>query len=357
MCCRGDPEIDLTAINKDKSISKILASDRKRLGEEIRLLLLGAGESGKSTIAKQMKIIHLGGFNPEELSEYITIIHTNIYDSIKAITKASDTLGIPLANKENIEFGKSFLEPFTTALTPEDGEKIEQFYSDEGVKEIIKSRSADFQLPDNTLYYAKDIRRICAMGYIPNESDVLHSRVQTTGVIETSFYMNDRKFTLVDVGGQRSERKKWIHCFDNVSGVLFCVGISAFNQTLYEDNTTNRMQEALKLFHEICMSKWFSKTAIILFLNKDDLFREKLAKGKNIRVAFPDYKGDNSYETSVAFIIDKFTDVKDPITEDRREIYCHVTTATDTRNVMVVFDAVRDFIVTQALSGCGLLAT
>jgi len=110
-------------------------------------------------------------------------------------------------------------------------------------------------------------------------------------------------------------------------------------------------------FHEICMSKWFSKTAIILFLNKDDLFREKLAKGKNISVAFPDYTGDSSYETSVAYIRDKFTDVIDPITEERRDIYCHVTTATDTKNVMVVFDAVRDFIISQALRGCGLLAT
>lgn len=45
----------------------------------------------------------------------------------------------------------------------------------------------------------------------------------------------------------RSERKKWIHCFENVSAILFCAGISEFDQVLYEDNRTNRIHEALNL--------------------------------------------------------------------------------------------------------------
>jgi len=109
-----------------------------------------------------------------------------------------------------------------------------------------------------------------------------------------------------------------MHCFESVSGVLFCVGISAFDQTLYEDNTTNRLHEALKLFHEICMSKWFTNTAIILFLNKDDLFRKKLERGKNINVAFPEYKGSTDYDESIEFLREKFTNVVDPVTEKKK---------------------------------------
>jgi len=149
--------------------------------------------------------------------------------------------------------------------------------------------------------------------------------------------------------------KKWMHCFENVSGVLFCVGISAFDQSLYEDNKTNRMHEALKLFHEICTSKWFTTTAILLFLNKDDLFRAKLALGKNINVAFSDYTGDGDYESSIMFLRKKFTDVIDPATLENREIYVHVTTATDTYIVGVMFEAVRQCVVNQALKGCGLI--
>ena len=50
------------------------------------------------------------------------------------------------------------------------------------------------------------------------------------------------------LGGQRSERKKWIHCFDNVTAVLFVVSMSEYDQVLAEDHRVNRMAESLKLF-------------------------------------------------------------------------------------------------------------
>ena len=83
---------------------------------------------------------------------------------------------------------------------------------------------------------------------------------------------------MFDVGGQRNERKKWIHCFEGVTAVLFVAAISAYDQVLYEDENTNRMVEALNLFSEICNSNWFRDTAMILFLNKRDLFMEKIKK-------------------------------------------------------------------------------
>ena len=59
------------------------------------------------------------------------------------------------------------------------------------------------------------------------------------------------RFTVVDVGGQRSERRKWIHCFDDVRAVMFLVGLSGYNQLLFEDQTQNRMKESLALFREV----------------------------------------------------------------------------------------------------------
>lgn len=92
------------------------------------------------------------------------------------------------------------------------------------------------------------------------------------------------------MGGQRSERKKWIHCFSGVTAVLFCCAMSEYDLKLYEDETVNRMDESLKLFEEICNSKWFLETAVILFLNKSDIFREKITK-TDLSVCFPNYKG------------------------------------------------------------------
>ena len=125
---------------------------------------------------------------------------------------------------------------------------------------------------------------------MPNDQDVLRSRVKTTGITETTFIIQDLTYRMFDVGGQRSERKKWIHCFENVTTILFLVAISEYDQLLFEDETVNRMQEALTLFDSICNSRWFIKTSIILFLNKIDRFKEKLPVSP-MQNYFPDYEG------------------------------------------------------------------
>jgi len=183
--------------------------------------------------------------------------------------------------------------------------------------------------------------------------DILQSRAQTTGVTETSFIISGKKFILVDVGGQRSERKKWLHVFENVTGVLFCVGISAFDQSLFEDHTTNRTIEALTLFRDICTSKWFVNAAMILFFNKSDLFKEKLEQGKSISVTFPEFTGGSDFDSSVKYLMDLFTDVTDSAGR-KRMIYGHVTNATDTENVRFVWNSVRDFVLTSSLKKAGL---
>lgn len=138
--------------------------------------------------------------------------------------------------------------------------------------------------------YFDSIDRIAQPNYLPTDQDVLRSRVKTTGITETTFIIGDLTYRMFDVGGQRSERKKWIHCFENVTTILFLVAISEYDQLLLEDETVNRMQEALTLFDSICNSRWFVKTSIILFLNKIDRFREKLPVSP-MRNYFPDYEG------------------------------------------------------------------
>jgi len=95
---------------------------------------------------------------------------------------------------------------------------------------------------------------------------------------------------MVDVGGQRSERRKWIHCFDEVTAILFVCGLSEYDQYLREDETQMRMHESILLFDEICNSSWFQNTSIILFLNKEDLFRDKITK-VDLKICFPNYDG------------------------------------------------------------------
>ena len=88
------------------------------------------------------------------------------------------------------------------------------------------------------------------------------------GVLESCFRRDRLVVSLIDVGGQRSERNKWLSCFDNTNSVLFVVAISEYDQTLKEDETMNRMQDSLNLFGTITSSKWLIGKPVILFLNK-----------------------------------------------------------------------------------------
>ncbi len=83
--------------------------------------------------------------------------------------------------------------------------------------------------------FVEDIDRIWADGYVPNDQDLLRSRLRTTGITETIFDLGQLTYRMFDVGGQRSERKKWIHCFENVNCLLFLVAISGYDQCLVED--------------------------------------------------------------------------------------------------------------------------
>src|SRR5271156_3263605 len=83
--------------------------------------------------------------------------------------------------------------------------------------------------------YYQSIDRMFKADWMPDDQDMLHARLRTTGITETLFEMGDLNFRMMDVGGQRSERKKWIHCFEGVQCLLFMVALSGYDQCLVED--------------------------------------------------------------------------------------------------------------------------
>jgi len=347
LCVKGSVE-DQRA---NQQIEDMIKVDKKNQNTEVKLLLLGSGESGKSTVAKQMKIIHLQGFSNEERLTYKSIIYNNILVSMKSLINAVQFFHIGLssgASEAAERVSRIEIQVFSD-LTPEFANDIKILWQDNGIKQAY-SRQNEFQLNDSAAYYFDNITRLAEKNYTPNEQDVLRSRAKTTGIIETEFIVQKTKFKMVDVGGQRSERKKWMHCFQDVTAVLFCVAISEYDLKLYEDDTTNRMYESLKLFKEICNSVWFTETAIILFLNKKDLFAEKI-KRIGLEVAFPEYSGGLDYENALGFIKDKFMAQNE---NPRKLIYSHVTCATDTDNIQTVFTACKDIILQQLLNKHGM---
>lgn len=156
---------------------------------------------------------------------------------------------------------------------------------------------------------------------------------------------------MLDVGGQRSERKKWIHCFEDVTAIVFLVAISEYDQVLVEDESVNRMQEALTLFDTICNLRWFSNTSIILFLNKIDLFKEKIRRVP-LQETFPMYTGGSDFDAGCQFITDMFLRQNKT---GNRTIYPHLTCATDTTQIKFVMNAVNMIIRRKLLQAADLI--
>ena len=90
------------------------------------------------------------------------------------------------------------------------------------------------------IYYFADLDRLFDPNYVPNEQDIVHARARTIGITETVFNLRDHEMLMVDVGGQKSERRKWIHCFQDVTSILFLVSLSGYDQCLIEDKDAVR---------------------------------------------------------------------------------------------------------------------
>ncbi|XP_023195973.1 guanine nucleotide-binding protein subunit alpha-11-like isoform X2 [Xiphophorus maculatus] len=276
VCCLSEDE--KTAIAVDKEIKRILRQQKKKERREIKILLLGTGESGKTTFLRQMKIIHGRGFSEEERKSFVKCIYQNIFTAIKAMTGAMTTLRIPYTSPEN-ESSARLLQDVNTMqivhLERRNVDAIRRLWSDQGIR-ICYSRRCEYQLLDSTEYYLNNLERISAPDYIPTEQDVLRVRFPTTGIHDYSFTIKNITLRIVDVGGQKSERRKWIHCFENVTSLIFLASLSEYDQVLEERETINRMQESLALFYTTIHSAWFHNTSIILFLNKTDILVDKI---------------------------------------------------------------------------------
>lgn len=337
---------------RSKEIDAQNAKDLEADAKVCKLLLLGAGESGKSTLFKQIMTIYGDQMTDKQREQYISLIHQLVITSAKTLVSQAELLGNALLpNNQKSQTVVLGLADDSTHLDSECADHIAKIWADPGVKKTYAVKST-FQLVDTADYFLDKVKVITEEGYVPSYADVLRCRVRTTGIVENRFEISNHKFLLVDVGGQRNERKKWIHCFEGVTAVIFVASLSEFDQFLFEDNKTSRVVESLNLFAEVLGMKWFANCPIIFFLNKKDIFEEKL-KNVPLKNFLPDYTGDNSFDSGVEFIQNKFLEkAQDP--KRRQMIYPHVTCATDTDNIHTVFEDVKEILIQKALAHSGL---
>ncbi|KAF8429399.1 G-protein alpha subunit-domain-containing protein [Boletus edulis BED1] len=155
---------------------------------------------------------------------------------------------------------------------------------------------------------------------------------------------------MFDVGGQRSEGKKWIHCFESVTSIIFCTTLSEYDQVLLEEKNQVSPIGWPSLFESVINSRWFLRTSIILFLNKIDIFKTKLPKVPLERY-FPEYSGGADINKAAKYILWRLMQTN----RARLSVYPHLTQATDTTNIGLVFAAVKETILQNARKDSGIL--
>jgi guanine nucleotide-binding protein G(o) subunit alpha len=117
----------------------------------------------------------------------------------------------------------------TEPFTPELFAALKRLWADSGVQ-ICFERGNEYQINDSAKYFLDKMDEVNKPGFNPSDQDILRTRVRTTGIIEINFTLKGMNFRVFDVGGQRSERKKWIHCFEDVTAIIFIVALSEYDQ-------------------------------------------------------------------------------------------------------------------------------
>ncbi|XP_061115789.1 guanine nucleotide-binding protein subunit alpha-14-like isoform X2 [Conger conger] len=301
-----------------------------------------------------MRIIHGSGYTEEDKRGFIKLVFQNVYTAIQSMIRAMETLSIAYTDSQNSSNAALVLEvevDVVESMDPKQADAIRALWADPGIQECY-DRRREYQLSDSAKYYLADMDRIADPQYVPTQQDILRVRVPTTGIIEYPFDLESVIFRMVDVGGQRSERRKWIHCFENVTSIIFLVALSEYDQVLVECDNENRMEESKALFKTIITYPWFQSSSVILFLNKTDILEEKILYS-DLATYFPEYTGPPK-ETKPAqeFILKMYQD-QNP--DKEKTLYSHFTCATDTENIRFVFVAVKDTILRHNLKEFNLV--
>jgi len=338
---------------KSRSIDTGIKREKDQLA--FKLLLLGTGDSGKSTFTKQMAFIY-GSATSDFVNTFVSVLRDNCLDGMQTLlTAMEENGGIPDAIAEVAKIVKD-----ATDLDPGTADHICTLWQNKAIQAAFaKSQNANIQGGvAGAKFYFDNAKRFAAPNFVPTKDDTLMARRKTVGIVETHFEYEKAMFTLVDVGGQRSERKKWLHCFNSVTAVIFLTAINEYDMVLEEDTSTNRLLESLKLWKALTSSQFFKGTPFILFLNKSDLFQEKIVKiplgdifSDFDQVAMsPEFASYNAFEKSWQYILKQFRSHFEGYT-----FYPHLTNSLDTELCRKVFAVVQETVIKETLKMSSLI--
>ncbi|KAF8804482.1 G-alpha-domain-containing protein [Phlegmacium glaucopus] len=427
----------------DVDLEKAVLSE-KRGPKPIKILLLGQGESGKSTTLKNFQLMYdLKSFR-EERASWRAVIQLNVVQSFRSILEAiscdqQPDYGEPSTSKSaqtrlsphtmELLSIKSRLEPLIqveqtlirrltmagsgeteathlraapkqvfkeiainsrtpwkhafnrlikterTSFDSQDGvdwedpedpgtilhacsQDMKFIWSCPMVQELLGKQNV--RLEESSGFFLDSLDRVTAARYMPSDDDILRARLKTLGVSEHRFKISTsgaiREWKIYDVGGHRSQRAAWAPYFDDMDAIIFLAPISCFDQVLEEDPKVNRLEDSFKLWTMIVSNPLLKHTNLILFLNKIDILRSKLASGLRLRDHVVSY-GDrpNDVDSTTSYFRRKFAGILNERSPLPRIFYCHFTTVIDTKSTKYILTNLKDMLMRQNLMKVNLI--
>lgn len=352
----------------EREINQHMNQDSKEQKRLNRILLLGPGDSGKSTIIKQMKKIHHGNIGERELKDYISVIRQSILKNMAILCQSSKYLEEDHDTNvdESLQNDRDyFAEDSNISLEDNDliqnADVITKLWKDKGIQKTFHLRNL-FHIPESAAYFFDRIDEINKKDYFPSFDDYLRFRLRTSGIsrepFNVTFSGHSVPFEIIDVGGQRSERKKWMELIaEDIKAVLYVFSVGEFDKFLFEDANVKRLHESLDLFKKTIKQGFFDGKTVIIFLNKYDLFQERI---KDIPITtvfedYPDNQDPNDCELVIQFIMDKFKSIWTQFNKNSSStLVMHCTTALDTSLIDNIMHDIQLGLVRHMLDRVGL---
>ncbi|KAF8510274.1 guanine nucleotide binding protein, alpha subunit [Gautieria morchelliformis] len=245
---------------------------------------------------------------------------------------------------------------------------------------LVSAEGGAIRVQDTPGFFLQDVDRIASRGYEPSDDDVIRARLRTMGVQEHRFTFergvdSGREWRIYDVGGARSQRTSWFSFFDDMDAIIFLAPISCFDETLVEDRRVNRLtthaatrcilradvrlprqEDSISLWRTLCRSPLLSRVQLVLFLNKVDLLRRKIANGARVARHVTSFGNRrNDAETVCKYFKQKFKEIQRQYSPEPRPYYVYFTSVTDTKATGVTLGVVREGILRSNLQRADFL--
>ena len=351
----GAFEKDLSLVDVEPALeaerAKMVAAKKRGSQSPFSIVIVGTGGTGKSTIVKQFRLLHGAGFSVGERRAWAQRIRSNMLaDAHYALRKASVSPNQPGGLTVELRLIDALFSAMTGPVALQ-LQSLRQALNVPGFLPWLDMISPC--LTPMASYFWKQTDRILDLDYMPSDQDVIYCPSSTLGVASYDFSARDSDFHLVDCGGQRSQRKKWLHFFSAATAVLFVASVDDFWHTLSEDETANSLREAIDVFAETINSPSLRNRSVLLFLNKSDLLPASL-EDHDFGRYFPEYEGDARDPKAVSsFIKQRFLGVN-ASSERERTIMAVATTASCAREARGLARIIEESLLHDVVAESGM---